>query len=111
MIPAIQRWQMFARSRLSARLLPLYATLVGAALGALVADRVVRSMWHHAIFTGANQWRTVALLLVVFWLAIGAVAALAVLGPPDAEPPAAVSDDSAEPTDWQVKTTHDRAPS
>jgi hypothetical protein len=111
-IPAIQRWQTFAKSRLGARLLPLYATLLGAALGALVADRLVRSMWHHAIFTGANQWRTVALLLVVFWLAIGAVAALAVLGPADVEPSAdtaAGSDDSS--TDRHAQVTHGSTPS
>jgi uncharacterized membrane protein YsdA (DUF1294 family) len=77
----IQRWQSFSESALGTRLAPLYATLLGGALGALVADRLVRSMWQHAIFTGANQWRTVALLLVVIWIAIGAVAALAMLGP------------------------------
>jgi hypothetical protein len=90
--PIIQRWQAFTRSQLGARLLPLYAALLGAALGALVADRFVRSMWHHAIFTGTNQWRTVALILVVFWIAIGAVAALAVLGPPDEQQSRITSD-------------------
>src|SRR3712207_8505787 len=54
-------------------------------LGVLVADRLVRSMWRHAIFTGPDQWRTVALILAVLWIVIGAVAALAVLGPPNAE--------------------------
>jgi hypothetical protein len=81
----VQRWQSFTQSALGARLAPLYATLLGAALGALIADRLVRSMWHHAIFTGTNQWRTVALLLVVIWIAIGAVTALAILGPLEVE--------------------------
>jgi hypothetical protein len=65
------------------RLLPLYAVLAGGALGALVADALVRSMWRHAIFTGTHQWRTTALVLTVLWIAIGAVTALALLGPPD----------------------------
>lgn len=73
------------QARVSDRLLAVYAALVGAAAGALVADRFVRSMWSHAIFTGEHQWRTVALVLTVIWLAIGAFAALAVLGPPPGE--------------------------
>src|SRR3712207_8494465 len=52
-------------------------------LGVLVADRLVRSMWRHAIFTGPHQWRTVALILTVLWIMIGAVAAVALLGPPE----------------------------
>lgn len=61
--------------------MPLYTVLLGAALGALIADRLVRSMWEHALFTGPNQWRTVALILTLLWIAIGAVTALAMLGP------------------------------
>jgi hypothetical protein len=80
---AVRRWQAFSETELGARLVPVYAALLGAALGALVADRLVRSMWRHAIFTGPEQWRTVAVILVLFWLVIGAVAALAALGPPD----------------------------
>jgi hypothetical protein len=100
-IATIRRWQSFTASRLGARLTPLYATLLGGALGALIADRLVRSMWSHAIFTGTNQWRTVALLLVVIWIAIGAVAALAILGPPAVDQtedaPAAGEDTTPEP--------------
>ena len=84
----VDRWRAFAASPLGARLVPLYVALAGAAAGALVADRLVRSMWRHAIFTGPHQWRTVALLLVLVWIAIGAVAAVAVLGPPDGDEPA-----------------------
>ncbi|MGD9890737.1 MAG: hypothetical protein AB7R89_30520 [Dehalococcoidia bacterium] len=106
MIPVFKRWQSFTQSPLGARLAPLYATLLGAALGALVADQLVRSMWHHAIFTGANQWRTVALLLTILWIAIGAVAALAILGPP--------RDDHIEgapnPIEEAVSGRPDRAP-
>jgi hypothetical protein len=80
-----RRWRAFTRTPLGARLLPVYAVLLGAAAGALVADRLVRSMWRHAIFNGPDQWRTVALGLVLFWIAIGAVAALALLGPPHGE--------------------------
>lgn len=80
---AIRRWQAFTESPLGSRLLPVYATLLGAGAGVLVADRLVRSMWEHAIFSDPNQWRVVALLLTLFWIAIGAVAALALLGPPD----------------------------
>ena len=83
-----KRWQEFSASGLGGRLVPLYAALLGAALGSLVADRFVRSMWRHAIFTGPHQWRTVALLLTVFWIAIGAVAVVALLGPPDEDPSA-----------------------
>ena len=82
----LRRWQKFSQSELGGRLVPLYAALLGAALGSLVADRLVRSMWRHAIFTGPHQWRTVALLLTVLWIAIGAVAAVALLGPPDEDP-------------------------
>ena len=82
-LDGVRRWRAFTRTALGARLLPLYATLLGAGTGALVADRLVRSMWRHAVFTGPHQWRTVALLLTLFWIAIGAVAALALLGPPD----------------------------
>jgi len=78
------RWRDFSESPLGARLLPIYASLAGAGVGVLVADRLVRSMWEHALFTGPQQWRTVALLLTLFWIAIGAVAGLAVLGPADA---------------------------
>lgn len=70
----------FVVSDLGARLLPVYAVLLGGAIGALVADRLVRSMWAHAIFTGPYQWRQVALILVVVWVVIGAVAAIAALG-------------------------------
>lgn len=79
----IRRWQAFTQTPLGVRLLPVYVSLLGAGVGVLVADRLVRSMWRHAIFTGPHQWRTVALLLTLFWIAIGAVAALALLGPPD----------------------------
>jgi hypothetical protein len=79
----VRRWRAFTQTPLGARLLPVYASLLGAGVGVLVADRLVRSMWRHAIFTGPHQWRTVALLLTLFWIAIGAVAALALLGPPD----------------------------
>jgi hypothetical protein len=77
----IQNWRTFAASPLGARLLPLYAALAGAAVGALVANQIVRSMWSHAIFTGYYQWRTAALVLTVLWVLIGAVAAVAALGP------------------------------
>jgi hypothetical protein len=83
LLRAIRRWRAFTETPLGARLLPVYASLLGAGVGVLVADRLVRSMWRHAIFTGPQQWRTVALLLTLFWIAIGAVAALALLGPPD----------------------------
>jgi hypothetical protein len=83
LLGSIRRWQAFTRTPLGARLLPLYAALLGSALGVLVADRLVRSMWRHAIFTSADQWRTVALILTLLWIAIGAVAAVALLGPPD----------------------------
>jgi hypothetical protein len=76
----IQNWLDFAASPLGARLAPLYAGLLGAAVGALVANQIVRSMWRHAIFTGYYQWRTAALVLVVLWVLIGAVAAVAALG-------------------------------
>ena len=79
----VRRWRAFAETRLGARLLPLYAALLGSAVGALIADRLVRSMWRHAIFTGPHQWRTVALILTLLWLMIGAVAAVALLGPPE----------------------------
>ena len=79
----LRRWQSFAATELGARLTPLYAMLLGGALGALLADRIVRSMWRHAIFTGEHQWRTVAVVLAVLWITIGAVAALAVLGTPE----------------------------
>lgn len=69
-------------TRLGARLLALYAALAGAAAGALLADRLVRSMWGHAIFTGVHQWRTSAVALTLLWIAIGAVAAVVMLGPP-----------------------------
>jgi hypothetical protein len=84
LLGAIERWQAFTETRLGISLLPWYASLLGAGVGVLVADRLVRSMWRHAIFTGPDQWRTVALLLTLFWIAIGAVAALALLGPPAA---------------------------
>jgi hypothetical protein len=80
-LDAVRHWQAFTETRLGQRLLPLYAALLGAGLGALVADRLVRSMWRHAVFTGPNQWRTVAIILTLLWIAIGAVVALAVLGP------------------------------
>jgi hypothetical protein len=84
LLGVIERWRAFTRTRLGGTLLPWYASLLGAGVGVLVADRLVRSMWRHAIFTGPDQWRTVALLLTLFWIAIGAVVALALLGPPDA---------------------------
>jgi len=77
----IQEWRAFTDSPLAGRLLPFYIALLGAAGGALVADLLVRSMWRHALFTGPYQWRTAALLLTVLWIAIGAVAATAALGP------------------------------
>lgn len=89
----VRRWQIFSETAIGARLVPIYAALLGAALGALVADRLIRSMWRHAIFTGPDQWRTVALILAVLWVVIGAVAALAVLGPPDADDAASVPPD------------------
>jgi uncharacterized membrane protein YsdA (DUF1294 family) len=84
-LATVQRWRAFTRTSLGARLLPLYAILLGGGAGVLVADRLVRSMWRHAIFNGADQWRTVAIGLTLFWIAIGAVAALALLGPPAGE--------------------------
>jgi hypothetical protein len=83
LVSTLQRWRAFAGSELGIRLVPLYVTLVGAAAGALLADRLVRSMWRHAIFTGYYQWRTVAVVLTVLWITIGAVAALAALGAAD----------------------------
>jgi hypothetical protein len=83
----LDRWREFAGSALGARLLPLYAVLAGGAIGALVADSFVRSMWRHAIFTGPYQWRTTALVLTVLWIAVGVVAALALLGPPTGNEP------------------------
>ncbi|MGH2583660.1 MAG: hypothetical protein ACRDJE_01965, partial [Dehalococcoidia bacterium] len=82
---AVDRWQRFSRSPLGVRLIPLYVALAGAAVGVLVADQLIRSMWEHSIFTGRNQWRTVAFMLTLFWIAIGAVAATALLGPPASE--------------------------
>ena len=84
----VERWREFASSALGARLVPVYAVLTGGALGALVADQFVRSMWRHAIFTGPYQWRTTALVLTALWIAIGVVAALALLGPPASDEPA-----------------------
>jgi hypothetical protein len=78
--PYARRWQAFAATPLGARLIPLYALLAGAAVGALLGDRTVRSMWEHTIFTGPQQWRTVGILLVLLWLVVGAVAALGLLG-------------------------------
>ena len=76
----IQNWLDFAASPLGTRLMPLYVGLLGAGVGALVANQIVRSMWRHAIFTGYYQWRTAALVLVVLWVLIGDVAAVAALG-------------------------------
>ena len=84
----LARWREFEGSALGARLVPLYAVLAGGAVGALVADLFVRSMWRHAIFTGPYQWRTAALALTLLWIAIGVVTALALLGPPMADEPA-----------------------
>ncbi len=89
---AVRRWQAFTESPLGVRLLPIYAVLLGAGAGALISDRLVRSMWRHAIFTDPYQWRVVALLLTLLWIAIGGVAALALLGPPD-------GDQQSEPAD------------
>lgn len=77
---ALRCWRAFVASDIGARLLPIYVALLGGALGALIADRLVRSMWVHAIFTGPYQWRQVALILTVLWVVIGAVAAIAALG-------------------------------
>ena len=85
LVGILRRWQAFANSELGERLVPLYVTLLGAAAGALLADRLVRSMWRHAIFTGYYQWRTVAVVVTVLWIAIGAVAALAALGSAEGE--------------------------
>ena len=81
-LAVVRRWQAFSRTELGMRLAPLYAALLGSATGALIADRLVRSMWRHAIFTGPHQWRTVALILTILWILIGAVTAVALLGPP-----------------------------
>ena len=106
-LDAVRRWQAFTGTPLGQRLVPLYAVLLGAALGALIADRLVRSMWEHALFTGPSQWRTVALVLTLLWIAIGAVTALAALGPAAAVMgngqtamgrPAHGADSSTEPT-------------
>jgi len=91
--PLLDRWRRFAGSALGQRLMPLYVVLAGGALGALVADRLVRSMWRHALFTGPEQWRTVAIILTALWVLIGAVAALAMLGSPGDE--ATASPDAA----------------
>jgi hypothetical protein len=94
-LATVRRWRAFTQAPLGARLLPLYAVLLGAGIGVLVADRLVRSMWRHAIFNSADQWRTVALGLTLFWIAIGAVAALALLGPPSEDGTGDPSDDPA----------------
>lgn len=81
-LPLLDRWRRFTHSRSGARLMPVSVAASGAAAGALFADRVVRSMWRHAIFTGPDQWRTAALVLAALWIMIGAITAIALLGPP-----------------------------
>jgi hypothetical protein len=104
---ALDSWRDFARTEAGARLAPLHATLTGAAGGALVADRLVRSMWRHALFTGPQQWRTVALILTVLWLAIGAVTALALLGAVIDDPESQSAEPEAARPAPPLTPTHD----
>lgn len=96
-----ERWRRAARLMSEARTLPLAVVCGGAAAGALFADRLVRSMWRHAIFTGPDQWRTAALALIALWTLIGAVTAVALLGPPADEAPAGVGE--AEDGPWVAR--------
>jgi hypothetical protein len=103
LLSALDAGRTFARTKAGARLAPVYAALLGAAGGALVADRLVRSMWQHALFTGPHQWRTVALALTVIWLVIGAVTALALFGVLIDDP----AHDTAEPAQTPLSASPD----
>ena len=65
------------------------AALVGGGVGALVGLVIVRSMWHHQVFTQAHQNIIAGAMLTLIWAVIGAVSGLTVLSPvTDDEPPA-----------------------
>jgi hypothetical protein len=65
------------------RLPPWPAALTGAGAGALAGLAMVKTMVDHQVFTQPHQDVTAGALLLLIWIAIGAVSGLAVLAPED----------------------------